>query len=91
MLIPCPFCGAREHAEFAYGGDATGRRPRQAEPAWGPLWQAYVYERANPRGTHREYWHHVLGCRQWLVVTRDTSTHEILECRLAERAMAVAE
>ena len=35
MLIPCPFCGPREHAEFAYGGDATVRRPRQAEPVMG--------------------------------------------------------
>ncbi|MGH6943144.1 MAG: sarcosine oxidase subunit delta, partial [Geminicoccaceae bacterium] len=51
----------------------------------GPLWQAYVYERVNPRGPHREYWQHVLGCRQWLVVTRDTARHEITECRLAER------
>jgi methylglutamate dehydrogenase subunit B len=86
MLIPCPFCGPREHAEFAYGGDATVRRPQQSEPAWGPEWQDYVYRRANPRGRHREYWQHVAGCRQWLVVTRDTLSHEIFECVLAERA-----
>ena len=84
MLIPCPFCGPREHSEFAYGGDATVRRPRQAEPAWGPDWQAYVYERANPRGPHRESWQHIAGCRQWLVVTRDTMTHEILDSALAD-------
>jgi heterotetrameric sarcosine oxidase delta subunit len=83
MLIPCPFCGPREHSEFAYGGDATIRRPREPEPAWGPAWQAYVYERANPRGPHQEYWQHILGCRQWLVVTRDTATHEVLGSTLA--------
>jgi methylglutamate dehydrogenase subunit B len=86
MLIPCPFCGPREHAEFAYGGDATVRRPRQIEPAWGSEWQAYVYERVNPRGPQREYWQHTAGCRQWLVVTRDTATHEVLDSVLAERA-----
>ncbi len=84
MLIPCPFCGPREHSEFAYGGDATVRRPREATPAWGPAWQACVYERANPRGPHQEYWQHALGCRQWLVVTRDTGTHEVLDSVLAE-------
>jgi methylglutamate dehydrogenase subunit B len=84
MLIPCPFCGPREHSEFAYGGDATRRRPRQSEPAWGRKWQAYVYERANPRGPHQEYWHHVAGCRQWLVVSRDTLSHEVLTSALAE-------
>ena len=25
----------------------------------------------------REYWHHGGGCRAWLVVDRDTLTHEI--------------
>jgi methylglutamate dehydrogenase subunit B len=85
MLIPCPFCGPREHAEFAYGGDATVRRPHQDEPVWGPEWQAYVYVRANPRGRHREYWQHAAGCRQWLVVTRDTLSHEVFDCVLAER------
>src|SRR5690348_859280 len=27
MLIPCPWCGPRNQIEFAYGGDATVRRP----------------------------------------------------------------
>lgn len=85
MLIPCPFCGLREHSEFAYGGDATVRRPRQAEPAWGPDWQTYVYQRTNPRGPHQEYWQHVAGCRQWLVVSRDTLTHQVLDSVLADR------
>jgi heterotetrameric sarcosine oxidase delta subunit len=85
MLIPCPFCGPREHSEFSYGGDATVQRPTQGEPGWGPAWQAYVYERANPRGPHKEYWHHATGCRQWLVVTRDTLSHQIIACVLAER------
>ena len=89
MLIACPFCGPREHSEFAYGGDATVRRPDRSESVWGRKWQAYVYERANPRGLHKEYWHHVMGCRHWLVVTRDTLSHEITGCVLAERIAGI--
>ncbi|MDH3947261.1 MAG: sarcosine oxidase subunit delta, partial [Chromatiales bacterium] len=33
--------------------------------------------RDNPAGPHREYWHHVNGCRAWIVMERDTLTHEI--------------
>ncbi len=81
MLIPCPVCGPRDHEEFAYGGDATLARPaidaREAAP-----WAEYVYDRANPRGSHEEYWHHVHGCRQWMVVVRDTQTHEVSGARL---------
>ena len=76
MLIPCPICGLRDHGEFTYGGDATVRRPPlgNADPA---DWAAYVYDRENPRGPHAEYWHHVHGCRHWMVVTRDTQTHAV--------------
>ncbi len=38
---------------------------------------AYVYERANPAGKHRELWYHAAGCHAWLVVTRDTTNHKI--------------
>ena len=81
MLIPCPVCGERDQGEFTYGGDATVARPdlekRDAAP-----WAAYVYDRENPRGAHEEYWHHLHGCRQWLVVTRDTQTHDVSGARL---------
>jgi sarcosine oxidase subunit delta len=38
---------------------------------------AYVYERANPRGWHLEWWYHAAGCRQYLQVWRHTVTHDI--------------
>ena len=46
----------------------------------GPLWHAatckawhdHVFLFDNPKGPHREYWQHVLGCRQWLVLERNT-------------------
>ena len=32
----------------------------------------------NPRGPHREYWHHANGCRAYVVVERDTATHAVV-------------
>jgi len=75
IRIDCPFCGPRDHGEFSYGGDATVDYP--ALDANVEEWNAAVYGRTNPRGAHREYWHHVSGCRAWLVVERDTLTHEV--------------
>ena len=43
----------------------------------------YVYLRDNPAGEHRELWYHEQGDRSWLVVTRNTLTHEITEVELA--------
>lgn len=84
MLIPCPFCGPREHDEFVYVGD--GSRERPADDAPFEEWFAYVYLRRNPRGPHREIWQHVHGCRQHLLVDRDTLDHRILEVRPARGA-----
>jgi methylglutamate dehydrogenase subunit B len=76
LRIACPWCGPRDHDEFRYGGDASVRRPARDDPD-PEAWYRYVYVRANPRGPHKEYWQHVMGCRQWLVVERDTATHAI--------------
>ena len=76
MLIPCPVCGPRDHGEFTYCGDATVVRPEILDGDAG-RWAQYVYDRGNPRGAHREYWHHVHGCRQWMAVERDTLTHDV--------------
>ena len=81
MLIPCPVCGLRDHGEFTYGGDATVARPAISDPD-PERWAAYVYDRGNPRGDHQEYWHHVHGCRQWMVVLRDTQTHAVSSAAL---------
>ena len=74
---PVPICGERDNDEFSYLGDAPAapdpQRRRRCEACLD-----YVYLRDNPAGAHRELWHHVAGCRHWLVVTRDTRTHEIL-------------
>lgn len=82
LRIDCPICGLRDETEFSYGADATVTRPRMDEANSGP-WLDYVFNRDNPRGAHKEYWHHVQGCRQWLVQERNTLTHEMGACHLA--------
>jgi heterotetrameric sarcosine oxidase delta subunit len=75
LRIPCPYCGVRDETEFRYRGDASGTRP--AGDAGLAAFTAYVYERANPRGWHLEWWLHVAGCRRLLKVVRHTVSHEI--------------
>jgi sarcosine oxidase subunit delta len=77
MRIHCPCCeDTRPIDEFSYLGDATPGRP--GEDGDIAAWHDYVYQRDNPRGPHHEYWHHAGGCRAWIVVQRDTLTHEIV-------------
>ena len=65
LEIKCPYCGKRSQNEFAYGGDATVKRPNLGDEVSTKEWDNFVYFRDNPRGKHTEYWHHVAGCRQW--------------------------
>ena len=82
MLIPCPFCGEREVGEFVYRGDAAVTRPA---PDTGPAAMVdYVYLRTNPAGPLAEHWYHAHGCRNWLVLVRDTRTHAIEGARFAQ-------
>lgn len=85
LRIPCPLCGLRDHDEFRYGGDAGKPRPAHGSTDAGE-WHDHVFLFDNPRGSHREYWQHVLGCRQWLVVERDTGTNTLLNTCLASEA-----
>jgi len=81
MLIPCPYCGARDAQEFSYRGDATPVRPDPAAPDAADKFHDYVYLRDNPAGAHRELWYHAAGCRRWVEVERDTLTHAITGAR----------
>ncbi|MGB0965347.1 MAG: sarcosine oxidase subunit delta [Litorivicinus sp.] len=85
MLIPHPLLGLRDASEFVYKGDARllDRPDGFAEDADEALLD-YLYSRENPRGLHQELWFHEQGDRSWLVVTRDTLTHEIVSARLAD-------
>ena len=77
ILIDCPFCGRRDHAEFTYVGDATRVRPADPEQASAADWHDWVYLRDNPRGPHQELWQHTGGCRGFVRVLRDTLTHDV--------------
>ncbi|OLP57306.1 sarcosine oxidase subunit delta [Rhizobium rhizosphaerae] len=77
-LIACPHCGRRPKEEFTVKGAALARPEPQAGA---DAWFDHVYLRDNPRGPYQEFWHHTSGCRRWLVVTRDTATHEVEEAR----------
>jgi len=81
MRIPCPFCGDRDSLEFVYRGDAAPERPDGEDGLYD-----YVYTRDNLAGPMREHWYHAQGCRNWLIVGRDTTTHEVFGARLAKRA-----
>lgn len=76
IRIVCPHCGLRDQTEFLYGGDATVSRPADDAPL--DAWNDYVYTRENPRGLHIELWQHTAGCREWIKVLRDVTTHEIV-------------
>ena len=84
MIINHPLLGPRDAQEFTYLGDAAliNRPDWQAEDA-AEQFYAYQYLRNNPAGEHRELWFHEGGDRSWLVVTRNTVTHEISNVELA--------
>ncbi|WP_375173366.1 sarcosine oxidase subunit delta [Pseudooceanicola sp.] len=79
MRLTCPHCGARDLREFTNGGAALDR----PEGDWSAEWDAYLHLRDNPAGRSREWWMHSAGCTAWLLVERDTVTHDILSVREA--------
>ena len=84
MIINHPLLGPRDSSEFVYLGDANLiNRPDWQEDTAVQHFVEYGYLRDNIAGMHRELWFHEYGDRSWLVVTRDTLSHEIKEVRLA--------
>jgi heterotetrameric sarcosine oxidase delta subunit len=90
LRIQCPFCGERDYTEFRYGGDAHRERPAHGSTDR-KAWYDYVFLFDNPKGRHREYWQHVLGCRQWLVLERSTATNQTGPSWAARDAVRTAE
>lgn len=90
MLINHPLLGLRDASEFVYLGDASLlQRPDPSRHDAQQLFHDYLYSRDNVAGSHRELWYHEQGDRSWLVVTRNTLTHEITQVELA-RDVALA-
>jgi sarcosine oxidase subunit delta len=86
MIINHPLLGPRDAQEFTYLGDASlmDRPDWQAADA-ADQFHDYLYQRDNPAGEHQELWFHEQGDRSWLVVTRNTLTHEITNVELARQ------
>ena len=84
MIINHPLLGPRDATEFSYLGDASlmHRPDWQSDDAENQFYE-YQYLRDNKAGIHRELWYHEQGDRSWLVVTRNTLTHEISSVELA--------
>ena len=76
MRIPCPICGERDRREFYYVGDAKIIN-RPSPDASEDLWNDYLHNRENPAGVTKDLWYHESGCNSWLIVTRNTVTHEV--------------
>ena len=90
MIINHPLLGPRDASEFVYLGDASLiERPDWQAPDADNQFYEYIYLRDNPAGEHRELWFHEHGDRSWLIVTRNTLTHEITTVELA-RDVALA-
>lgn len=84
MIINHPYLGPRDAAEFVYKGDAAllNRPDWQSESAASEF-HDYLHLRDNIAGETSELWFHEQGDRSWLVVTRNTLTHEITKVELA--------
>lgn len=85
MRITCPLCGERDRREFYYMG-ASDYLNRPAEGDVEGIHQ-YLHIRENPTGVTRDLWHHEAGCSSWLVVERNTTTHEIHSVQLASEVV----
>jgi len=83
VIIDHPLLGPRDAAEFIYKGDVSLFDRPDGVTATDAEMHDYAYLRDNPAGLHRELWYHEQGDRSWLVVTRNTVTHEITAVELA--------
>ena len=84
MIINHPLLGFRDSSEFIYLGDASlMNRPDWTKKNAPEQFHDYLYLRDNPSGQHKELWYHEQGDRSWLIVHRNTSTHEIIKVELA--------
>ncbi len=78
LTIRCPYCGARDQTEFAYGGEAHIVRPARPADLNDAEWAEFVFMRTNTKGVLAERWYHAAGCRRWFNALRDTTTDRFL-------------
>ena len=89
MRIPCPLCGPRDRREFTYyGAEDFLHRPAPGAPP--EAWDNHLHLRDNPAGLTKDLWYHETGCGSWLLITRNTVTHEMHSAELvADRKVPV--
>ena len=84
IVIPCPYCGLRNENEFVCWSEVV-RRPSDPAALSDAEWVDHVYNHDNPKGWVREQWWHERGCRRWIVVERNTLTHDVAGAEPARR------
>ena len=85
LLLTCPYCGVKaEETELAPGGQAHLKRfgPGSSDSDF----EAYMFNRKNPRGVHFERWRHAYGCGKWFIAARCTVTLEVFGTYPAQTA-----
>ena len=89
MRLPCPNCGERDLREFYYQSTAAAlARPNlEAEDS---VWDDYLHNRDNPAGKTEDLWYHEAGCNAWIVVSRNTVSHEVLDAHLVAAKLLYA-
>lgn len=76
LLLMCPCCGvAADETELTPGGQAHLKR--ETVGSGDADFEAYLFQRDNPRGVHFERWRHAYGCGKWFLAARDTMTLEV--------------
>ncbi len=76
LILHCPYCAVdADETELVPGGEAhlTRHGPGSSDAEF----NAYLFNRENPRGVHFERWHHAMGCGKWFHAARATDTLEV--------------
>ncbi|MEL7114939.1 MAG: sarcosine oxidase subunit delta [Pseudomonadota bacterium] len=76
LILRCPYCGVdADETELTPGGEAhlTRYGPGSSDEAF----EAYLFQRRNPKGVHIERWRHTYGCGKWFHAVRCTVTMEV--------------
>ena len=76
LIFECPYCGVlADETDLAAGGEAHLKRfgPGSSDDEF----EAYLFNRENPKGVHFERWRHINGCGKWFNAARCTVTMEV--------------
>ena len=64
LVMTCPCCGVEaEETELSPGGEAHLKRFGVGSSD--DEFEAYLFQRENPKGLHFERWRHSFGCGKW--------------------------